>query len=107
MHCHGVGASAKPITVLPTRSCHVNAGSGCRLVRKNPLRLHASAKWTTMGPPWSTRAKLRISPPRLISTSPSSSARIVSLPNVAAGIMVTSSPSSAKCPSATPAESGV
>jgi hypothetical protein len=60
-----------------------------------------------MGPPWSTRAKLRISPPRLISTSPSSSARTVSLPNAAAGIMVTSSPSSAKCPSATPAESGV
>jgi len=44
MHCHGVGASAKEITVLPTRSCHWKAGRGSRLSRKKPFRLHTSAK---------------------------------------------------------------
>jgi hypothetical protein len=47
-----------------------------------------------------------MSPPRLISISPSRSAAIVGLPKTAAGTAVTSSPASAKWPSATPAASG-
>ena len=106
MHCHGVGASANESTVRPTRSVHAKAGPGVRLRRKKPLRLHTSAKCTTIGPPRSASSKLRIRPPRLISMSPSSSAGIVPLPKAAAGVHVISRPSSRKCPRATPAGSG-
>ncbi len=107
MHCHGVGASAKDSTVLPTRSLQRKAGRGSRASRKNPLRLHTSAKWTTICPVRSASSKLRMSPPRLISMSPPRSASIVGLPKVAAGTAVTSSPASRKWPSATPAARGV
>ena len=106
MHCQGVGASAKESTVPPIRSDHWKAGRGSRLSRKNPFRLQTSAKCTTVGPDRSASSKLRMRPPRLISMSPSRSAGIVPFPKAAAGIVETSSPSSRKCPSATPAGSG-
>ncbi len=106
MHCQGVGASANDRTVRPIRSVHANAGRGARPTRKKPFRLHTSAKCTTIGPERSASSKLRISPPRLISMSPSSRAGIVPLPKAAAASHVTSRPSSRKCPSATPAGSG-
>jgi hypothetical protein len=71
-----------------------------------PGILQTSAKCTMMRPVRSARSKLRMSPLRLISMSPSRSAWTVPLPNAAAGMTVTSSPSPAKWPSATPAASG-
>jgi hypothetical protein len=80
MHCHGVGASANEMTVLPTRSVQRKSGMGLRLRRKKPLRLHTSAKCGSSRPPRSARSKLRMRPPSEISMLPSRTASTVLFP---------------------------